>query len=121
LYITAREAQVARLRQRSLQTRGVGKNWRAAVESTVRSVTHPFGGQSGKLPVRGQPRVTQVIFCSAFMVNLRRIWRYERALAAKASENLVLSLLPGFRSLRAWVHGRSVHPLPGFGLIPAKS
>ena len=121
LYITAREAQVARLRQRSLQTRGVGKNWRAAVESTVRSVTHPFGGQSGKLPVRGQPRVTQVIFCSAFMVNLRRIWRYERALAAKASENPVLLLLVGFRSLRAWLHGRSVHPFPGLGLITAKS
>jgi hypothetical protein len=77
LYVSARQAQVARLRQRSLQTRGAGNNWRAAVESTVRSVTHPFGGQSGKLPVRGQPRVTQVIFYSAFMVNLRRLWRYE--------------------------------------------
>lgn len=121
LYVSAREAQVARLRQRSRQTRGTGNNWRAAVESTVRSVTHPFGGQSGKLPVRGQPRVTQVIFCSAFMVNLRRIWRYERELAEKANENLGLLLLFGFRSLRSWFHSRSVRRFPGFGLIPVKS
>jgi hypothetical protein len=121
LYITAREAQVARLRQRSLQTRGVGKNWRAAVESTVRSVTHPFGGQSGKLPVRGQPRVTQVIFCSAFMVNLRRIWRYERQLAKKATETLDLLLFFGFPILRSLFHGESIRRFPGFGLIPAKS
>jgi hypothetical protein len=121
LYVSAREAQVARLRRRCVDTRGKGKNWRAAVESTVRSVTHPFGGQTGKLPVRGQPRVTQVIFCSAFMVNLRRIWRYERELAEKANEKLGLLLLFGFRSLRSWCHGRSVRRFPAFGLIPAKS
>lgn len=112
LYVSARQAQVARLRQRSLQTRGAGNNWRAAVESTVRSVTHPFGGQSGKLPVRGQPRVTQVIFCSAFMVNLRRIWRYERELAEKESKDIGLLLWFGFRSLRSWFHGRSFVVFP---------
>jgi hypothetical protein len=121
LYVSARQAQVACLRRCALQAQGAGNNWRAAVESTVRSVTHPFGGHAGKLPVRGQPRVTQVIFCSAFMVNLRRIWRHERELAEKASENLGPLLLFDFRSLRSWVHGRPVRRFPGFGLIPAKS
>jgi hypothetical protein len=121
LYVTARQAQVARLRQRSLETRKPGGNWRAAIESTVRSVTHPFGGQAGKLPVRGQPRVTQAIFSSAFMVNLRRIWRYERDLAEKASKNLRLFLLHGFRGLRSWFHGRSVRRFRSFGLVPVKS
>ena len=121
LYVYARAAQVARLRQRCMETRGKGKNWRAAIESTVRSVTHPFGGQSGKLPVRGQPRVTQVIFYSAFMVNVRRIWRHERELAEKASENLGLLLLSCFRGLKSWFHGRSVYFFPGSSLIPIKN
>lgn len=121
LYVSAREAQVARLRQRCIDTRGKGKNRRAAIESTVRSVTHPFGGQSGKLPVRGQPRVTQVIFCSAFMVNVRRLWRYERELAEKASENLGLLLSFGFRGLRSWFHNRSVCRFPVFDPIPVKN
>ena len=77
LRLTTRQAQVAQLRQRSAQARGPG-NLRAAAESTVRSLKHPFGGQAGKLPVRGQARVTMVIIGSALMVNLRRIWRYER-------------------------------------------
>jgi len=121
LYVSAREAQVARLRKRCVDTRGKGKNWRAAIESTVRSVTHPFGGQSGKLPVRGQPRVTQVIFCSALMVNVRRIWRYERELDKKASKNLGLLLSFGFRCLRSWFHSRSVSRFPVFHLIPVKN
>lgn len=121
LYVTTREAQVAVLRRRCIDTRGKGKNWRAAIESTVRSVTHPFGGQSGKLPVRGQPRVTQVLFCSAFMVNVRRIWRYERELAEKASENLALLLSFGLRGLRSWVHHRSICHFPVLSPIPVKN
>lgn len=120
VYVSARQAQVARLRRRSLQTREPGRNWRAAIESTVRSVTHPFGGQAGKLPVRGQPRVTQAIFCSAFMVNLRRICRYERELAEKASHDLHFLLSCGFRDLKSWFHGRSVCRFPNFGPIPVK-
>ena len=58
---------------RENEKQGTGNNWRAAIESTVRSVTHPFVGQAGKLPVRGQIRVSQVLICSAPMVNLRRI------------------------------------------------
>ena len=121
LYVSAREAQVARLRRRCVDTRGKGKNWRAAVESTVRSVTHPFGGRSGKLPVRGQPRVTQVIVCSAFMVNVRRIWRYERESAEKASESLGFLLSFGLRVLRSWFHSRSVCRIPSLHPIPVKN
>jgi hypothetical protein len=72
--------EVALLRQRALQTRGKGNNWRAAIESTVRSVTHPSGGHNGKLPVRGQIRVTHAVINSSLMTNLRRIWRYEQQL-----------------------------------------
>lgn len=121
LYVSAREAQVAQLRQRSIETRAGGRNWRAAVESTVRSVTHPFGGQRGKLPVRGQRRVTQMIFASAFMVNVRRIWRYERELAEKASKDLALLFPLRFRCLRSWFHSRSVCRFPILGPIPVKN
>ncbi|MEW6564323.1 MAG: transposase [Spirochaetota bacterium] len=57
-------------------TSGKGKNIRAAVESTVRSVIHPFGGHLCKLPVRGMMRVTHMIILSAAMVNVRRIASY---------------------------------------------
>jgi hypothetical protein len=42
LRVRARQVQVAQLRQRAAQTRGAGNGWRAAVESTVRSLTHPL-------------------------------------------------------------------------------
>jgi hypothetical protein len=100
LRVRARQVQVAQLRQRAAQTRGTGNNWRAAVESTVRSVTHPFGGHTGKLPVRGHIRITQMLVCSALMVNLRRIWRYEQQLTNQRSEQS-LSLLS-----RCWLHLR---------------
>ncbi len=104
LRVRARAVQVAKLRQRVVQTRGRGKNRRAAVESTVRSVTHPFGGQVGKLPVRGQVRVTQVILCSALMVNVRRIWRYEQTLAAKKVQESLSFLCRSWQLLRSWFH-----------------
>lgn len=103
LRVYARAVQVAKLRQRVARTRGRGKNRRAAVESTVRSVTHPFGGQTGKLPVRGQIRVTQVVICSALMVNVRRIWRHEQAVAAKKEQELLSFLSRRWRSLRDWL------------------
>lgn len=120
LRVTSREVQVAQLRLLAAWACKAGNNLRSAIESTVRSVTHPFGGQAGKLPVRGKPRVTQMIVCSALMVNLRRIWRYESDLAEKASENLRLFLLPGFRGLRSWFHRRSVRRFGSFGLVPVK-
>jgi hypothetical protein len=112
LRVRARQVQVARLRQRAAQTRGVGNNWRAAVESTVRSVTHPFGGQAGKLPVRGQIRVSQVLICSALMVNLRRIWRYEQQLAKKTSQEALSLLYRGWLRLRSLFHAQPIRPIP---------
>jgi hypothetical protein len=51
-----------------------GQNLRAAVEATIRSIKHPFG--NGKVPVRGQARVSMVMLGSATMSNVRRIHRY---------------------------------------------
>lgn len=51
-------------------------NRRASIESTVRSVIHPFGGHRCKLPVRGKSRITTMTALSAAMVNVRRIARY---------------------------------------------
>lgn len=75
IYLTFRRVQVALTRQVCNTAQGPGRNRRAAVESTVRSIKHPFGGQRGKLPVRGRIRVTMMIIASALMVNVRRIWR----------------------------------------------
>jgi hypothetical protein len=116
----ARAVQVAQLRQRVAQTRGRGKNRRAAVESTVRSVMHPFGGQTGKLPVRGQIRVTQVVICSALMVNLRRIWRHEQALAAKKGQESLSFLSSCWQSLRSWFHRWHARRFPGLAPTSAQ-
>jgi hypothetical protein len=107
LRVHRRQVHVARLRQRAVQARKAGNNRRAAIESTVRSVTHPFGGQSGKLPVRGQPRVTQVLICSSLMVNVRRIWRYERQLAKDIGKQALFLLSRGYQCLRTWFHNLS--------------
>ena len=114
LNVSLRQVQVALLRQRAAKTRGKGRNWRAAIESTVRSVTHPFGGHSGKVPVRGQIRVTQVLIYSALMVNLRRIWRHERQLAEKKRQEATSLLSRCCLRLRTWVHGLSFHLFSGF-------
>lgn len=114
LNVSLRQVQVALLRQRAAKTRGKGKNWRAAIESTVRSVTHPFGGQTGKLPVRGQIRVTQVLICSALMVNVRRIWRHEQQLAQNKSQEAASLLSRCCLRLRSWIHRLSFHHSSGF-------
>lgn len=51
-------------------------NIRASVESTVRSVIHPFGGHLCKMPVRGKERIKTMIVLGAAMVNIRRITGY---------------------------------------------
>jgi hypothetical protein len=114
LNVSSRQVQVALLRQRAAKTRGKGNNWRAAIESTVRSVTHPFGGQTGKLPVRGQIRVAQVLICSALMVNVRRIWRHEQQLAQNKSQEAASLLSRCCLRLRSWVHMLSLHHFSGF-------
>ena len=82
LRINTRAVQVAKMRQEQKQNRKEG-NIRTAVEATVRSVIHPFGGHLCKLPVRGIIRNTQMITCSTMMVNLRRIWKQTHALSLK--------------------------------------
>jgi hypothetical protein len=68
------DVDVALRRQRTADVRASGQNLRTAVEATVRSVKHPFG--NGKVPVRGQPRVSMVMVESAAMSNVRRIHRH---------------------------------------------
>jgi len=70
-----RDVNLALRRKRSADVRATGRNLRAAVESTVRSVKHPFG--NGKLPVRGKLRVSMMVIASAAMTNIRRVHRYE--------------------------------------------
>jgi len=64
----------------------------------MRSAKHAF--PAGKLPVRGKFRVTSMMIASAMHVNLKRIWRYERAVSLFdflfrffRDENLVFCLL----------------------------
>jgi len=68
------DVDLALRRQRSAEARASGQNLRPAVEATVRSVKHPF--DDGKVPVRGQSRVSMVVLASAAMSNLRRIHRF---------------------------------------------
>jgi len=88
LRFSQQDVEVALRRQRTADARASGQNLRAAVEATVRSIKHPFG--NGKVPVRGQPRVSIVMLGSAAMSNLRRIQRYlvgqEQAKRAKKSD-----------------------------------
>jgi hypothetical protein len=87
LRFSQQDVAVALRRQRTAEARASGQNLRAAVEATVRSLKHPFG--NGKVPVRGQPRVSIVMLGAAAMSNLRRIHRYlvgqETAKRAKKS------------------------------------
>lgn len=55
-----------------------GKSLRAAVESTMRSVKHPF--RNGKLPMHGRHRGSMMMIGSAQMTNIHRIHRYEERL-----------------------------------------
>jgi hypothetical protein len=79
---TQAQANVAQRHKRSQIHLKEGRNLRAAVEATVRQVKHPF--PAGKLPVRGQFRVTCMVIGSAVMSNIRRIQRYK---AMKVTQN----------------------------------
>jgi hypothetical protein len=74
LAFTSQEAQTAKRRKEYLAHKGDRHNLRSAVEATVRSVKHPF--PAGKMPVRGQFRVTCMAIASAATTNVRRIQRY---------------------------------------------
>ena len=77
LTFTTHEARAAKRRKDYLAHQGHSHNLRSAVEATVRSVKHPF--PAGKLPVRGQFRVTCMAIASAATTNVRRIHRYQIA------------------------------------------
>ena len=70
------DARVARQRRQLAESGREAMNMRASVESTIRSVIHPFGGHLCKMPVRGKARVTTMAVLSGAMVNVRRITRY---------------------------------------------
>jgi hypothetical protein len=74
LPFTSQEALTAKRRKVYLAHKGDGHNLRSAVESTVRSLKYPF--PAGKMPVRGQFRVTCMAIASAATTNVRRIQRY---------------------------------------------
>ena len=84
LRFSQQEVDLALRRQRSAEARASEQNLRSAVEATVRSVKHPFG--NGKVPVRGQPRVSMVVLASAAMSNLRRIHRFLAEKSAQEAE-----------------------------------
>ncbi len=78
LRLTFNQAEVEKSQRhrRSRTEHHPGSNLRAAVESTVRSLKHPF--PASKLPVRGLFRMTCLIVASAAMTNVRRIQRYRQ-------------------------------------------
>jgi hypothetical protein len=78
------EAEKSQRHRRSRATHAADHNPRAAVESTVCSVKHPF--PAGKLPVRGLFRITCLIVASAAMTNVRRIQRYRLKTCPAAPE-----------------------------------
>jgi len=82
LTFTTPAMRSAKRRQEYLAHLGHSHNLRSAVEATVRSVKHPF--PAGKLPVRGQFRVTCMAIASAATANVRRIQRDCLAVKKKA-------------------------------------
>jgi len=79
LAFTLKQIRAAQRRKDFLEHQDCGQNLRAAVEATVRSVKHPF--RAGKLPVRGQFRITCLVIASAIHVNVRRICRFQADLS----------------------------------------
>jgi Transposase DDE domain/Transposase domain (DUF772) len=91
LAFTPKEVVSAKRRKQYLAHKGDGHNLRSAVEACMRSLKHPFPG--GKLPVRGQFRVTCMAIASAATINVRRIQRYLAAkMKAEKAEKLSNSL-----------------------------
>ena len=77
LRFTQAEARASERRRHCQEQRKDGRNLRAAVEASVRSLKYPFS--AGKLPVRGKFRVASLLIGSAAVSNVRRIQRYQQA------------------------------------------
>jgi hypothetical protein len=86
LRFTQAQANVSQRRGRSQIYLADDQNLRAAVEATVRQVKHPF--PAGKLPVRGQFRVTCMVIGSAIMSNIKRIHQYRKPNTQKTSQKI---------------------------------
>ena len=87
---TQAQAQASERRRRSREQQKEGRNLRAAVEATIRSIKHPF--PAGKLPVRGKFRIASMVIGSAAVSNVRRIDRY---LQAKKKKEMAQAVAPG--------------------------
>jgi len=87
---TQAQAQASERRRRSREQQKEGRNLRAAVEATMRSIKHPI--PAGKLPVRGKFRITSMLIGSAAVSNVRRIDRY---LQAKKKKEMAQAAPPG--------------------------
>lgn len=116
---TTHEMRAAKRRMNYLAHQDHSHNLRSAVEATVRSVKHPF--PAGKLPVRGQFRVTCMAIASAATTNVRRIQRYliakiKQAEAAKIlqSEAVPAAAVSFFVFSARWLRSRLVFS-PSFG------
>lgn len=77
LQFTTEELRRAQRFRQSRLHQAEGRNLRAAVEASIRSLKHPF--PAGKLPVRGHFRVTCMVIGSAAVSNVRRLHRYLQA------------------------------------------
>ncbi len=74
LYFDEHDIEITRRRTRIARDRREGRNLRAAIESTIAALKHPF--RRDKLPVRGWFQVNSMIVCGCLMVNVRRLHRY---------------------------------------------
>jgi hypothetical protein len=74
LRFTQAGAHNSERRRRSKEFLKEGRNLRAAVEATMRSIKLPF--PAGKLPVRGIFRIACLTIGSGAVINVRRIQRY---------------------------------------------
>ena len=108
LYVTRRAVAVAVQRQR---LRPEDASIRTVVEASVREVKHPFSG--GKLPVRGLTRARMVIYGSALMVNVRRLYKhFADHFSQSHSETPVLDASMPFSRLYAWFTNLQRHFAP---------
>jgi len=87
---TQAEAHASERRRRSQEQQKEGRNFRAAVEATMRSIKCPF--PAGKLPVRGKFRMASMLIGSAAVSNVRRIQRY---LQAKSKAKMAQAMASG--------------------------
>ena len=90
LRFTQADARASERRRRSQEQHKDGRNLRAAIEASVRSLKDPF--PAVKLPVRGKFRVACLLIGSAAVSNIRRI---QRCLKAKSKPETVQPVAPG--------------------------